>query len=194
MSQLVDRGLLRVSTNRGLERHAEPRVHPVRHVGRWVAMIVVAVLVAMLAHSLVADGNYQWGVVGHYFTTGVILSGLRLTIELTFISMGIGIALGTVLAVMRMSSNPVISGASLRLHLVLPRHATARANHFLVQPRVLVSTSFVGSALRTVFRAFLDEHVDHDDGCRDPCLGSQRGRIHVRNRPSGNPLGRRGTD
>jgi polar amino acid transport system permease protein len=31
------------------------RVVPVRHPGRWVAVVVIAVLVAMLAHSLITN-------------------------------------------------------------------------------------------------------------------------------------------
>jgi polar amino acid transport system permease protein len=113
MSQLADRGVISPrSTTESREGLDRAKVHPVRHYGRWVAMAIVCVLVAMLAHSLVTDGNYQWGVVDQYFTASVVLSGLQLTIELTFISMGIGIGLGTVLAVMRMSPNPLIAGAS----------------------------------------------------------------------------------
>ena len=37
--------------------------------------------------------------------------------------MVIGIVLGVLLAVMRLSPNPLVSGRELALHLVLPRHA-----------------------------------------------------------------------
>ena len=47
------------------------------------------------------------GVVGHYFTSRDVLSGLLVTLELTPIAMAIGIALGVVLAVMRLSPVPV---------------------------------------------------------------------------------------
>ena len=61
--------------------------------------------------------------------------GLRVTIELTVIAMAIGIVLGVLLAVMRLSPNPLVSGGELALHLVLPRHAGARAAAVLVQHR-----------------------------------------------------------
>jgi polar amino acid transport system permease protein len=85
---------------------------PVRHPGRWVASVVVAVLAAMFAHGLVTENGYGWAVVGQYFLSRRVLDGLVLTIELTVIAMAIGIALGIGLAVMRLSPNPLVSGAS----------------------------------------------------------------------------------
>ena len=52
------------------------------------------------------------GIVGHYLFSDSVLHGLRVTLELTVIAMAIGIALGVVLAVMRLSPNPLVSGAS----------------------------------------------------------------------------------
>jgi polar amino acid transport system permease protein len=95
----------------GVAPAEEIRAVPVRHPGRWVAAAGVLVLVAMLAHSLLSDSTYQWGVFGQYFTSSVILQGLVLTIELTIIAMVIGIALGIVAAIMRLSPNPIVSGA-----------------------------------------------------------------------------------
>lgn len=95
----------------GVEAAEEIRAIPIRHPGRWLASAVVLVLAAMLAHSLVSDSTYQWGVFGQYFASSVILQGLVLTIELTIIAMAIGIVLGVVAAVMRLSPNPIVSGA-----------------------------------------------------------------------------------
>jgi polar amino acid transport system permease protein len=85
---------------------------PVRHPGRWVAAAIVLVLVVTLAHSVATNPNFKWGVVGHYFLSGRVLHGLRVTLELTVIAMAIGIVLGVVLAVMRLSPNPLVSSAS----------------------------------------------------------------------------------
>jgi polar amino acid transport system permease protein len=85
---------------------------PVRHPGRWVAVIVIAVLTAMLVHTIVTNPRFEWGVVGTYFTSAAILEGLGRTIELTAIAMIGAIILGTILAVMRMSANPIVAGAS----------------------------------------------------------------------------------
>ena len=94
---------------------------PVRHPGRWVAGVVVLVLAAMLVHTVVfarvKRGNsmqtrFGWGVVGNYFLTSRVLDALVVTIELTVIAMAIGIAGGVLLAVMRLSTNPITSTAS----------------------------------------------------------------------------------
>jgi polar amino acid transport system permease protein len=84
-------------------------VVPVRHPWRWVAVVVVGVLAAMLIHSLVVNPAWQWSYVRGYFTDRQILDGIVLTLELTALAMLIGIVLGTVLAVMRMSPNPVVA-------------------------------------------------------------------------------------
>jgi len=93
-------------------RPDEIKAIPVRHPGRWVAAAIVLVLAAALAKSIATNPRFQWGIVGHYFFSSRVLHGLVVTLELTAISMGIGIALGTLLAVMRLSPNPLVSGAS----------------------------------------------------------------------------------
>jgi polar amino acid transport system permease protein len=62
--------------------------------------------------SMATNPRFQWGVVGHYLFSAPILRGLKVTLELTAISMAIGIALGVVLAMMRLSPNPLVSSAS----------------------------------------------------------------------------------
>ena len=83
-----------------------------RHPWRWVAGALVALLVAMLVRSLATNPRFDWSVVRENFTTHATLMGLWVTIELTVISMAIGITLGTVLAVLRLSPNPLVSSAS----------------------------------------------------------------------------------
>jgi len=56
--------------------------------------------------------NLHWDVVRHYLTGRLILQGIVLTLELTVLAMVIGIALGVILAVMRLSPNPVVSSVS----------------------------------------------------------------------------------
>jgi polar amino acid transport system permease protein len=85
---------------------------PVRHPGRWVAAVVLAVLAAMLVHSLVANPKWQWDTVGSYLFDHSILVGLERTIELTVLAMVIGVLGGILLAVMRLSMNPIVSGVS----------------------------------------------------------------------------------
>ncbi len=85
---------------------------PVRHPGRWVAAVLVAALAAGIGYSLATTPGYHWDVVGQFFLSDRIIHGLYLTLILTAVSMVIGIVLGIILAVMRLSPNPIVSGAS----------------------------------------------------------------------------------
>lgn len=82
---------------------------PLRHPGRWAAAAVVLLLSGLLAQSFAVNENLAWPVVGHYLFDHVIMGGVLVTVELTVISMLIGIAVGTIVAVMRLSSNYVLS-------------------------------------------------------------------------------------
>ncbi len=99
-----------VETTRG--RPETIRAVPVRHPGRWVAVVVIGVLLAMFVHMLVANPNLEWHTVGHYLFSSIVMRGVGMTIELTVLSMVIGIVIGVVTAVMRLSPNPVLSMAA----------------------------------------------------------------------------------
>lgn len=88
------------------------RAVPVRHPGRWVAVAVIAVLVAMLIHMLLTNPNLEWHSVRKYLFSHIILRGVWMTIKLTILSMAIGIVLGIVAAVMRLSANPIVRGVA----------------------------------------------------------------------------------
>jgi len=90
----------------------EMMIKPARHPGRWVATAFVALLAAMLLHTLISNPRFEWSVVGQYFTSQTILLGVRRTMELTAIAMVSGVSLGVMLAVMRLSPNPILSSAS----------------------------------------------------------------------------------
>ena len=82
---------------------------PVRHPGRWAAIAVLAVLAAMLVHTVLTNDGFRWDVVGKYLFPPPVLNGLRNTLILTVLAMLIGIVGGIALAVMRLSPNPVLS-------------------------------------------------------------------------------------
>jgi polar amino acid transport system permease protein len=94
------------------EPPGEIQAVPVRHPGRWIAAAVIAVLFAALARSVVTNPRFEWGVVGDYLFSSRILNGLVVTLELTVLAMAIGIVLGVVLALMRLSQSALVSGAS----------------------------------------------------------------------------------
>jgi len=85
---------------------------PVRHPWRWVTAAVLVVLAAMVAHSLIANPAWHWATVRQYVFSDPILKGLLLTLEFTVGAMVMGVVLGMVLAVMRLSSNPVVKGVA----------------------------------------------------------------------------------
>ena len=89
---------------------------PVRHPGRWVTVAVIAVLAAMFIHLVVTNQHFEWRFIFVSMSPGQrgamfippVLEGLRGTILLTIFSMLIGVGLGIVLAVMRLSPNPIL--------------------------------------------------------------------------------------
>ena len=85
---------------------------PVRRPGRWIVAVIVLVVAVAVGRSVVDNPNFEWGVVGEYLFDARILHGLRETVELTVIAMAIGILLGVLLAVMRLSPNWLVSSAS----------------------------------------------------------------------------------
>ena len=70
------------------------------------------ILGVSLVHSAATNPRFGWDLVRHYFFSAEVLHGLVVTIELTVIAMVVGIVLGVLLAIMRLSPNPLVSGAS----------------------------------------------------------------------------------
>jgi polar amino acid transport system permease protein len=81
---------------------------PVRHSWRWVAAAVIALLFGSVAYTVATAPRLQWDQVWYWLFHHSILEGLVGTLELTVLAMVIGVGLGAVLAVMRLTSNPVM--------------------------------------------------------------------------------------
>ncbi len=96
------------ATGPARERNAIKAV-PVRHPGRWVAAALIALFTAMFVHMLFTNDAFHWSFVRSILFTKPVLKGALVTLELTVLAMLIGIALGIVLAVMRLSPNPILS-------------------------------------------------------------------------------------
>ncbi|MET8741367.1 amino acid ABC transporter permease [Streptomyces sp. NPDC004728] len=88
------------------------RIVPVRRTGQWTAAVAVLALLALVLESVVRNDAFQWDVVADYFTTTAVLRGLGLTLWLTALVMVLGFALGTLLAVLRLSANHVLQAVS----------------------------------------------------------------------------------
>ncbi|WP_413105456.1 amino acid ABC transporter permease [Streptomyces sp. Inha503] len=85
---------------------------PPRRPGQRAAAVVVAFLLVFLLEGWITNPRMQWGTVGEFLFSPVIMEGLRTTLLLTFLAMALGIVGGVVLAVLRMSANPILSRLS----------------------------------------------------------------------------------
>ncbi|OAR24760.1 ABC transporter permease [Streptomyces sp. ERV7] len=81
---------------------------PVRHYGRYVSAVIAIALLGAIIYAF-SQGKINWGAVPDYFFDDRILDGVGQTLLLTVLSMAIGIVGGILLAVMRLSKNPVTS-------------------------------------------------------------------------------------
>ena len=85
---------------------------PLRHPRRWVAAVVIIVLVALFLYGAATNPAYGWSTYREYLFNERIMLGVLNTLQLTVYSMVIGIVLGVVLTIMRLSSNPVLGAVS----------------------------------------------------------------------------------
>ena len=112
----------------------ELQVIPVRHYRRWVAVLSIGVVIAMVVHGLwaripsgqqectlvggknvctdITRWRFQWDVVRQYLFDIQIMHGLVVTLELTVLTMIMGVTIGILIAVMRLSPSRVLSSVA----------------------------------------------------------------------------------
>lgn len=81
---------------------------PVRHYGRYVSAVIAIALLVSVIYAF-SQGKINWGAIPDYFFDQRVIDGVLKTLLLTALSMVIGIGGGILLAVMRLSKNPVTS-------------------------------------------------------------------------------------
>jgi polar amino acid transport system permease protein len=96
----------------GRVRPDDIKAVPVRHPGRWVATALVLLLVAMFVHMLATNQAFQWDFLRDSILRKPVVDGARTSIVLTVLAMLVGVALGVVIAVMRLSANPILVGTA----------------------------------------------------------------------------------
>lgn len=97
------------TTDRPGKIHARPVPHP----GRWVAIVVILILIAMMVSSFVTNEKWNFPQALRIMNFNPVLEGLvKGTIVGTIGSMLLGVSLGVVVGIMRLSSNPVLRGVS----------------------------------------------------------------------------------
>lgn len=125
---------------------------PLRHPLRWACGAIIVVLAAQLAYILVTNPRFEWRVVASWFPARTVLAGLGMTLLLTLIAMVIGIVLGTVVAVARMSANPLlraVAGGYVWLFRAIPELVQLLFwfNLGALLPRLSIGLPFGGPAL-----------------------------------------------
>ena len=90
--------------------HADEPIIRLRHRWRWVAVAVIAAYLAEVIWFLATSDAMRWDLVRGYIFEESVMRGLWMTVKLTVVAMAVGIILGTLLAVMRLSDNPVLRG------------------------------------------------------------------------------------
>lgn len=85
---------------------------PLKHPWRWVAAVVLVALLVWFIIGAATNEAYHWDTYFQYvLDTRVAIAALR-TIALTVLSMFIGVVLGAIVAVLRMSPNPVLQAVA----------------------------------------------------------------------------------
>lgn len=84
---------------------------PVRHYGRWVGAAAVLVAVVLLVLAF-ANADIDYAVTAEFFTAETIVRGMLNTLLISVLAQALGIGLGILAAVMRLSANPVTSAVA----------------------------------------------------------------------------------
>jgi polar amino acid transport system permease protein len=97
----------------GEERPGPIHAKPVRHPWRWVAIAVITVLALMFLNMLIFNPAFNWSFVLQAMNQNPVIEGFwKGTILVTIFSMIFGVTIGVILAIMRLSDNPVLRGVS----------------------------------------------------------------------------------
>jgi polar amino acid transport system permease protein len=81
------------------------------HWQRWLAAAAIVLVLATIGRAFV-NGQIEWSYVGRFLTAKVILEGIVNTMVMAILAMALGIFLGVVAAIMRLSPNPVLKSVA----------------------------------------------------------------------------------
>jgi polar amino acid transport system permease protein len=85
---------------------------PLRRPGRWITAAVVLVLLALFIYGATTNDAYRWDIFRKYLFDQRISQAAAITLLLTVLAMTGAILLGVLLAVMRLSPNPVLKAVA----------------------------------------------------------------------------------
>jgi polar amino acid transport system permease protein len=80
---------------------------PLRHPWRWVAAAVIVALLGLFLYGAATNKAYGWSTYSKYLFDARISAAAWNTLQLTIYAMALALAIGVLLAVMRLSPNPV---------------------------------------------------------------------------------------
>ena len=102
-----------------LEKTAEPaappeaiKAVPLRHPWRWITATIVLLLIGLFIYGAATNPNYHWDTYRAYLFDKRISTAAWNTLQLTFWAMVLGVGLGVMLAIMRLSPNGVLRSAA----------------------------------------------------------------------------------
>lgn len=87
-------------------------VVPLRHPGRWLCAAIMLFVLLSIADLLITNPRWEWRTVLEYLFSAPVLAGVGNTLLLTVLAEIVGISFGILLAVMRLSENPLLSWSS----------------------------------------------------------------------------------
>lgn len=79
---------------------------------RWITGLLIVGCFGLLINSFASNQAFEWPVVGEYFFNPIIMRGLWLTLWLTSMVTITSLVFGTLIATMRLSDNPFLSGTA----------------------------------------------------------------------------------
>ena len=145
-------------------------------------------------YTFAAAPTLDWRVVGQYLFFPRILQGIVVTLELTVIAMAIGVSLGVLLAVMRLSVNPVLSSVSW-FYIWFFRGTPVLVQIFFWYNLALILPHLtIGIPFTHIEWIGTTNQIDLPVPRRHPRAGAQRGRLHVGDRPRRHHLRGSGAD
>lgn len=145
------------SAESGGSQVRRPVAAPIRTVTvtRLLTGLIAAVLAAQFVYTLVSEPAMQWNVVGKWLFSSTVLNGVKTTAILTVVCEALAIVLGSVLAVMVMSTNVVLRIlAAIYMWIFRGTPALVQLlfwfNLAILYPRLKVGLPFGGPALLSV--------------------------------------------
>lgn len=85
---------------------------PLRRPGRIIVAALLIVLLALFIYGAATNSAYEWSTFSKYLLDQRISHAAVITLELTVLAMAMAIVLGVILAVMRMSDNPILKSVA----------------------------------------------------------------------------------